>query len=134
MEDEVLNPHRISEVTCACGCDTLMPQTVVDRGWRYLRGHKPSSLKVAKKPQGVIASTGPGKIREFFALQLEELRAQRKDLEQAAQELLTQAKLKMEAVKQLDHRIELTKTTKMQLDAYFATVHGAQKTLTAGTP
>lgn len=36
---------HVTSVVCACGCDTLLPSTIVNRGWRYLRGHKP-------KPEG----------------------------------------------------------------------------------
>lgn len=31
----------ISNVVCVCGCDTYLPSTLANRGWRYHHGHKP---------------------------------------------------------------------------------------------
>lgn len=33
-----------SDRSCACGCNNLLPKTIADRGWKYLRGHKPEGL------------------------------------------------------------------------------------------
>jgi hypothetical protein len=33
-------PVGFSETECGCGCQNLLPLTVYNRGWRYLRGHK----------------------------------------------------------------------------------------------
>ena len=33
---------------CGCGCENLLPLRTFERGWRYLRGHKPK----AEKPLG----------------------------------------------------------------------------------
>ncbi len=37
--------YYITDQLCACGCKTRMPSTIVDRGWKYLKGHKPAHLR-----------------------------------------------------------------------------------------
>jgi hypothetical protein len=39
----------ISKTMCICGCETLMPQHLVNIGWKYLRGHKPAEMRAGKK-------------------------------------------------------------------------------------
>jgi hypothetical protein len=41
----------ISKVVCACGCDTYLSQPAVDRGWKYLWGHKPKHVPLAARPE-----------------------------------------------------------------------------------
>jgi hypothetical protein len=49
-----------SDVECACGCHNLLPLTIYNRGWRYLRAHKGArngesvgdkAIRVASKSQ-----------------------------------------------------------------------------------
>ena len=43
-----------SKVECACGCTTLTPTHLVERGWKYIRGHKPRQpLKVSVESQKI---------------------------------------------------------------------------------
>lgn len=70
----------ISNVECACACGTLLPQHLVDRGWRYLRGHKPKTATgAAKRERHTVA---PVKIRtleftiEFLRAEVATLEAQ----------------------------------------------------------
>jgi hypothetical protein len=38
-------PNYFSVTECKCGCGNLMPTHLVNRGWEYLRGHKPEALR-----------------------------------------------------------------------------------------
>jgi hypothetical protein len=45
-KDAAAGLHKMSKVTvsnvlCICGCDTYLPSTLADRGWKYHHGHKP---------------------------------------------------------------------------------------------
>jgi len=51
-----LTAHGFSETECACGCENLLPLSIYNRGWKYLRGHKAASpASVATKAQRVEA-------------------------------------------------------------------------------
>lgn len=42
MSGDEYNPHEITDRECGCGCKNLMPLGIVCKGWKYLRGHRPT--------------------------------------------------------------------------------------------
>jgi putative heme iron utilization protein len=47
------NDDYFSKILCDCGCENLMPNHLVRKGWKYLRGHKSMGGHIVKpKPFG----------------------------------------------------------------------------------
>jgi hypothetical protein len=63
-------PH-LTDQACACGCGNLLLSTIADRGWRYIRGHKPvDAPKVHKRlPDncGPVTSTDMRSVFDFLS-------------------------------------------------------------------
>lgn len=57
----------ISNVECACGCGNLMPQHLVDRGWRFLHGHKPkkSRAQIQVPKHEPVSQIGLDQVMDF---------------------------------------------------------------------
>lgn len=114
------NPKAISDVECACGCQTLMTM-----GWlhgprgstrRFLNGHKPStSVSTASGTRKYVKSNmGPEQIVAYFDAQVEQLKKAGSALKTEAQDLLARAKIKMNQVNEIDQQITQLSTVKSQ--------------------
>ena len=72
----VAGKFYITEQECACGCGTRMGSAVVERGWKYLRGHKPrgapgaspvASARRSPAPwPGPVTAIGIQQVRQFL--------------------------------------------------------------------
>jgi hypothetical protein len=51
-----MTEFHVTRVECKCGCGVLLNSALVERGWRYLRGHKPAGLPKVNPPAKVGAS------------------------------------------------------------------------------
>jgi len=79
-----------SSIECGCGCGNLLLRTIADRGWRYIRGHKPRQAETAgqqitrraKVKPGAVAELGEGALRaalKFLIAQDNDLSRQEDD-------------------------------------------------------
>ena len=130
---EEYNPHKLSAVECGCGCENLMPQGIVNKGWRYLRGHKPTTsipVRASGVRKYVKSNMGPEQIAAYFAAQIEQLRSNSKKLKDEAQELLAQAKNKMTLAKEIDEQVVQIDTVRAQTQDALSRIfkqHGGTK-------
>ena len=115
------NPHQISDVACACGCDTLMTVGWMNGGKngsqrRYLYGHAPTATKLLRSGirKHVKSNIGPEQIEAYFAAQVEQLKANGLKLKEEAQELLAKAKAKMAQANEIDRQITQINTVREQ--------------------
>ena len=116
------NPKEISNVACACGCDTLMTM-----GWlhggpggsqrKYLYGHSPRTsvpTGASGVRKNVKSNMGPEQIDAYFAAQIAQLTANSEKLKDEAKELLAKAKARMEMANKIDEQLRQIKTVREQ--------------------
>lgn len=119
---ETLNPHTISNVACACGCDTLMSVGWLHGGKngslrQYLYGHKPTvtvPIGTSGIRKHVKSNIGPEQIEAYFSAQIEQLKENGAKLKAEAQDLLAKAKHKMAAAQEIDAQISQINTVRAQ--------------------
>jgi len=105
-----------SEETCACGCENLLPQKLVDRGIRNLYGHKGGGVRKQSGPRKVTARPEPAKTlgtREalvFLRAELDSLKRQAEDARE--QRDSSQARLEL-----LSDRVQRTHSAIQALEA-----------------
>ena len=128
------NPHQISDVACACGCDTLMTVGWLNAGKngsqrKYLYGHAPTATKLL--PSGirkhVKSNIGPEQIEAYFAAQVEQLKANGSKIKEEAQELLAKAKIKMAQAQEIDAQITQINTVREQTGSALSRIFSGGK-------
>ena len=118
------NPHELTKVECLCGCQNLMPLGLVKKGWTYLRGHRPTQTKptVSGMRKFVKSNMGPEQISAYFTAIIDGLKKDSIKLKDEAQDLLAEARAKMEAVKKIDLKIEAVAETRRSVDNSLAQI------------
>ncbi|HEY2013840.1 MAG TPA: hypothetical protein VGH38_10090, partial [Bryobacteraceae bacterium] len=84
-----------SKTECACGCENLLAQRTVDRGWRYIRGHKPKTApsvtqqltRQSKIRPAPVTELGEGSLKTSLAFVRAQYDELNKEQELAADEL-----------------------------------------------
>lgn len=95
---------HVTEQLCACGCGTAMGSAIVDRGWKFIRGHKagvaPGRVvprKMAPRP-GPVSAVGMDQVRRFLQendqLIVQQLEESRNELERLKRDVdITERKI-----------------------------------------
>ena len=119
QEDTQEKKFYVSTKVCICGCNTLLPSTLAERGWNYLRGHKP---KDPAKPKGNLynaSATNPHKMEEFFNTQIADWEKQIERLEPRHKQLSLELDNVRTAIDRLRDNIQRTKGLKAQVLNHF---------------
>ena len=115
---------HVTDRACACGCGTLMLSSIVGRGWKYLRGHKPARAARSEHRRGAVSATSPAKMAAFFDAQIEawenQLRAREAEHRDAARKV-EQIRV---AIDELRANIQATKKLRGEVDAHFRRLSG----------
>lgn len=45
--------NGFSDVHCECGCGNLLLRSIADRGWKFIRGHKPKPIGLVHGGRGL---------------------------------------------------------------------------------
>jgi hypothetical protein len=123
--------NKISNVVCACGCNTLMMQSTVDAGWAFIYGHKKNvgvsvngiaansknsqlnkQAAAGQRKHSDIADYSPAKLKQIYEAQrkqaIEENRALQSKVTSAKQlvaALEREFDASMDNINNLDHAI-----------------------------
>jgi hypothetical protein len=109
----------LTDQVCACGCGNILLSTIAERGWRYIRGHKPRGAAKPKALPAAFKAIGPDQIKSYFDAQIADFRASLAQLRLQHSELLERIEANKAAQAQLDKSVASANDARRAAEAHF---------------